>query len=138
MEILKQHLTDAHNLEFEHIERTFPAARLFEEWKSTVENERFFNLVADHSEQVNKKGEGVRTLVCNRSGTYKGKGASQRCYPQKGPTSKIGRPCTCAIKVRKCPSGEVQVDGCLTHYGHCTEIAHSRVPALERDKLAGT
>ncbi len=98
MEMLKQHLTEAHNFEFEHIERTFPAARLFEEWKSTVENERFLNLVADHSEEVNKKGERVRTLVCNRSGTYKGKGASQRSYPLKGRTSKIGRPCTCTIK----------------------------------------
>ncbi len=68
MEILKEHLAEAHDFEFEHVEKTFPVARLFEEWKSSVENERFFNLVAVQSEQVNKKGEMVRTLVCNRSG----------------------------------------------------------------------
>ncbi len=139
MDSLKAHLANVHGVKFEHIQKSFPSSQLFEEWKASVENEQFFNLVARSSEQVNGKGEKFRSLMCNRSGQYrsnKGHGATQRSHPQKGCTSKLGRPCTCSVKVRSYPSGEVHVDGCLTHYGHSMEVAHSRVPAMERDKLA--
>ncbi len=134
---LKTHLRSKHGIEFEDVQKVFPSVQLFEEWKSALENERFFNLIAVQGEQVNGRGERRRILMCNRSGTCLPKGASQRSYPQKGQTCKIGRRCTCQIQVRKFSSGEVKIDGCLSHYGHSLEVPHSRVPKLEREKLAG-
>ncbi len=87
---LKVHLRSKHGIEFEDVQKVFPSVQLFEEWKSALENERFFNLVADHSEEINGKGERRRILICNRSGECRGQGATQGSYPQKGRTSKIG------------------------------------------------
>ncbi len=118
MDSLKAHLAHAHGVQFEHIQKSFPSSQLFEEWKASVENEQFFNKIARSSEQVNGKGDKFRSLMCNRSGQYrpnKGHGATQRPHPQKGCTCKIGRPCTCSVKVHLYPLGEVHVDGCLMH-----------------------
>ncbi len=69
---LKAHLRSKHGIEFEDVQKDFPSVQLFEEWKSALENERFFNLVADQGEQVNGKGERRRILICNRSGECRG------------------------------------------------------------------
>ncbi len=67
---LRSHLTSAHGFQFEDVQKVFHSVQLFEEWKSSLENDRFFNLIAKYLEMANKKGEWMRTLICNRSGGY--------------------------------------------------------------------
>ncbi len=52
---LRVHLSNAHGFEFEDIHDVFPSAQEFEEWKSNLENGRFFNLVAERAEKSMKK-----------------------------------------------------------------------------------
>ncbi len=88
MDSLKAHLASIHGGAFEHIQKSFSSGHLFDEWKSNVENERFFNFVASSSEQMNAKGEKFRTLVCNQSGEYRPKQQSEKTGETRLPKRK--------------------------------------------------
>ncbi len=120
----------------------------FLEWKNNLEVNLMVSFTEHNSARLSKDGfQSSRAFYCSRSFTSKSarksngaerNGVKKRKNRQSG---KMETVCTAKIKiVQELPSDEILAEICLNHYGHALDEKHLqslRIPALEREKLAG-
>ncbi len=106
------------------------------EWKNAVENWLQLTYIR-RGGQRRRRGMDLIYFYCNRSGFYDGRHDSGKRRKSGKGSSKLGFYCTATMTARLFKNGSVSVETCVDHYGHSIQLAHVRIPKLERQRLAG-
>ncbi|XP_028967788.1 uncharacterized protein LOC100902318 [Galendromus occidentalis] len=134
---LCSHLENHHGLQFEHISVVLPTAPRFYAWMEEFQESSGIRFVRTcGTKQFVKTGTRMH-FVCHRSGKCRGKTTSVRMRKERahGPV-KLGIQCVVHLRAVEKPNGSVEVDGCVSHYGHATDEQLMSLLAMHRCRIA--
>lgn len=134
---LCSHLENQHGLQFEHISLVLPTAPRFYAWMEEFQESSGIRFVRTcGTKQFVKTGTRMH-FVCHRSGKCRGKTTTVRMRKERahGPV-KLGIQCVVHLRAVEKPNGSVEVDGCVSHYGHATDEQLMSLLAMHRCRIA--
>lgn len=133
---MKIHYSEIHNIRIEDQNITFKSENDFNTWKSEIEKIHGSQFVKKQSKYISKIDESTKLhFVCHRDGLFKSASNFKRRLKLLG-SNKINGYCPARIDATIHLSGQVEVNCCLNHVGHQSDIGRFKLTAEEKKVIA--
>ncbi|XP_022669520.1 uncharacterized protein LOC111259425 [Varroa jacobsoni] len=134
---LCSHLENVHNIQLDQLSTLFPSIPRFYAWMEEYQETTGTRFVRTcGSKQFARTGTRMQ-FMCHRSGKCRGKNTMLRLRKERahGPV-KLGIQCVLHLRVLERPNGSVEVEGCVSHYGHTVEEQFMSLLPSHRCRIA--